>query len=261
MADDGCGRLPFPRGGVATSWPQEEARAARGGVHRVNQPSGGLPRSRRASPSAHEDAARRGSIRVAARDTSSARGAMGKPTSLKRGAVRDAILADPELGRVPDRVVAERLDTSISSVAGVRSQAGVPPGRDGIPKPERKPRAGTREVPLDELGTASDGVVGRKYGLHRQSITNRRRTAGIPRYEPPPRPPKPVRIPAPKLPPAWTADPDLGRLKDSEIARRHGIQPMQIVYWRRKLGFPKPLRPPPKREQRPARAGGDDDTG
>ncbi len=161
---------------------------------------------------------------------------------MKRGAVRDAILADPELGQVPDRVVAERHETSISYVARLRTEAHIPPGRAGVPKPERKPRAGTVRVPVEELGTVTDGVLARRYGLHRQAITNRRRAAGIPRYEPPARPPKPVRVPAPKLPPAWTNDPDLGKVMDVEIARRHGIQPMRIVYWRRKLGLSKPVK-------------------
>ncbi len=156
----------------------------------------------------------------------------------ERGAVRRAVLEDPELGRVPDRVVAHRHDTSISYVAQIRTEAGIPPGRGGVPKPVRDRRSDAVKVPLRKLGTMPDAELARRYRLHRQSITSRRRAAGIPRYQPPAPEPRPPRAPRP--PPAWTSDPDIGQVPDAQIARRHALAPMSIVYWRRKLGLPKP---------------------
>jgi hypothetical protein len=82
-----------------------------------------------------------------------------------------------------------------------------------------------------------DRVLARLHGVAVQTVANRRRALGIDRWHQPPAPPPEPRAPAPL--PAWLDVAELGVVRDSELARRWGVWPGRIGYWRKKLGIGK----------------------
>ena len=132
--------------------------------------------------------------------------------------------SDPEIGKVIDRIIAERHGISQNAVCKYRRDNGIP--RCVVPLDERTSTfAQIIRDPI--LGKAPDAEIARKYGVCRETVRLARQWLKLPRFKSE----RPEHRP-------WHDDPDIGRLPDRAVAERHGLSTSSIGSYRHRMGIP-----------------------
>ena len=97
----------------------------------------------------------------------------------RRARKRELLLADEELGKIPDRIMARRHDVAKSTVYKTRKYAGI--------KSTRVAGYGSAEkmvLAQDDLGEVIDMVIAKRLGLADTTVCHYRNKAGILPYAP-----------------------------------------------------------------------------
>lgn len=130
------------------------------------------------------------------------------------------------LGRVPDRVVAQRAGLSMAPVVNERRRRGIPSFRPTGKRIEWTPQM------IRLLGSASDRAVAAELGINHHSVFVERRRRGIRAFGERPHP-GPEGFP-------WTKKTLglLGTLSDRSLASKLGISASAVFIKRRELGIP-----------------------
>lgn len=138
------------------------------------------------------------------------------------------------LGKVPDRVLAERAGLHFGTVQHERRRRGIPPYR-----PQRPDIEWTDEM-VALLGTDTDPNVAAELGIPKSSVRYKRTKLGIPPYT------EPSSNRTSDAEAFWTQRRRalLGTAHDGEIARRLGVTRPFVLYWRSKFLIP-PFEPRP----------------
>ena len=122
---------------------------------------------------------------------------------------------EPLLGRVPDRVLAEKHGVHLVSIATARWNRGIPAWRGASIDWDAETR----------LGKVYDEVLAKEYGVTSRSVGSARKWRGIP--------------PLPRPPSRWDSEPLLGKVMDVELAQKHGVRPSSVSAARRRRGIPR----------------------
>ncbi|MDD9940640.1 MAG: hypothetical protein OXU20_06220 [Myxococcales bacterium] len=145
----------------------------------------------------------------------------------KRGYAARPIVweAVDDLGQVEDRVVAERLGVTITSVHRARKKL-------GIPAANPTPRVDWKGVA--DLGAVPDNVIAKKLGVHPKTVARARGRMGIPAVGQTSLPSRRRR----RRQIDWRSVRALGKAPDPEVARSLGVRPDVVWRARKKLGIP-----------------------
>lgn len=146
---------------------------------------------------------------------------------------------DALLGTMTDAALAARLNRGRAGVCERRSKLGISPHghikADGTS--QRRPHQWTPEE-IALLGTMHDAEIARRMGLHRTTVSQRRRKLGIPAFASPGAPVK-----------HWTPEREtlLGTMSDGDVVKRlnvPGLSRERVKQRRRRLGIPAFNAPP-----------------
>lgn len=121
---------------------------------------------------------------------------------------------EPLLGKVPDKVLAEKHGVHYVSVARARWDRDIP-------------KYGKLFVDWDtedRLGKVPDSVLAEEYGLTTSTVGSARIRRGIPR------------LPGP--PSRWDSEPLLGKVPDRVLAKKYGVSAGAVGVARRRRGIP-----------------------
>ena len=91
------------------------------------------------------------------------------------------IAADPLLGKIPDRMIAERHEVSLSSVWLIRHHLKIPASHQRLTGKYRSKLNMEIIVPL--LGKEKDIRIAERYGVSRERIRQIRKKLGIAKYK------------------------------------------------------------------------------
>lgn len=130
---------------------------------------------------------------------------------------------EPDLGRVPDTVLARRHGVSSVAVGRARKRRGIPVFSNGSGRPQGA-RAGIK-WDQQPLGEVPDHVLAKTLGVDPTTVASARRVRGIPCL-------------VEKRGIDWDQEPDLGQVPDVELAKRHDVHRRTVASAREHRGIP-----------------------
>ncbi len=143
-------------------------------------------------------------------------------------ATKDAILADPDLGKISDVRIGRKHRVSTCSVMKIRHKNNISPFAKSRHYKSHPATAAIRNDPL--LGKVSDVVLGEKHGARPEVISAIRRKKGIDSFRPGSK--------ENPMTPYIRQDPLLGKVTDLYLASKYGVGRRLVTDLRCKLKIP-----------------------